>query len=78
MKLNRLVDLVEAKDDEIVITRNGSPVAVLVPSALYEGWRETMEIKADPELMAEIKRGLSKLKRKAKRVSFESVFGEKV
>ena len=62
MKLNHLVDLVETKDDEIVITRNGSPVAALIPSSLYEGWLETKEIQADPQFMLEIKRGITRLK----------------
>lgn len=78
MKLNRLVDLVEAKDDEILITKNGAPVAALIPSSLYEGWLETMEIQADPRFMREIKRGIASLKRKSKRYTFEEVFGEKI
>lgn len=74
MKLNRLVDDVEGKDDEFVITRNGSPVAVLVPAALYEGWKETQEIRADREFLREIKKGVARLRRGGRRYRFEDVF----
>ena len=75
-KLNHLVEEVLLKDDSFVITKNGTPAAVLVSSALYEGWKETEEIKKDSDLMKEIKKGVQKLKRKGKRFSFEDVFGE--
>lgn len=78
MKLNRLVDDVVIKDDEFVITKNGSPVAVLVPNSLYEGWKETKVIQGNPELMGEIKKGLKRLKKRGKRYTFEEVFGEPI
>ena len=78
MKLNNLVDRVDSRDDEFVITKNGSPVAVLVPASLYEGWKETMAVRADPEFMAEIKRGVSHLRRKSRRFSFKAVFKEPI
>ena len=76
MKLNRLIDDVMTRDDEFVITKNGSPVAALVPSAVYEGWAETEEITADPEFLKEIKRGIARLKKKGRRYTFEQVFRE--
>lgn len=76
MKLNRLVEDVLVKDDEIVITRNGSPAAVLVPTPLYEGWKETREIQSDPQFMKEIKKGIANLRKRRKRYSFEDIFGE--
>lgn len=77
-KLNSLVESVGSKDDEFMITKNGKPVAALVPASLYEGWRETEEIKADREFVKEIKKGVNRLKRKGKRYTFEDVFGEKI
>jgi antitoxin YefM len=62
-KLSRLVDQVVETDEEILITRNGRPAAVLVSPEEYEGWKETQAIRSDPELMAEIRRGLRALKR---------------
>ncbi len=76
MKLNRLVDEVIAKDDEFLITKNGSPVAALVPASVYEAWKETQEIQNDPEFLKEIKRGIKRLRRGGKRYRFEDVFGE--
>jgi len=65
-KLSRLIDQVAATDEQIVITRNGRPAAVLVSPDDYESWRETHAIRSDPELMAEIRRGLRALKRGSK------------
>lgn len=76
MKLNRLVENVIAKDDEFIITKNGSPVAVLVPASVYEGWKETKEIQEDPEFLEEVRKGIARLRSKAKRYTFEDVFGE--
>lgn len=76
MKLHKLVDNVDKRDDEIVITKNGKPVAALVPAAWFEGWKETQEIKANKKFMKEIERGIKRLKRGRKGLSFEEVFGE--
>jgi prevent-host-death family protein len=75
-KLSRLVDRVEKTDEEILITRNGRPVAVLVSPDEYESWKETRAIQSDPELMREIRRGLRELKKGGKRYTFEQVFPE--
>ncbi len=76
MKLHKLVDNVDKRDDEIVITKNGKPVAALVSASWYEGWKETQEIKSNKKFMREIKRGIKWLKSGKKGVSFEDVFGE--
>ena len=64
MKLSALVESVLVTDDEIIITKNGRPVAVLVSPDEYESWRETRKIQSDVDLMAEIRKGLSDLKKK--------------
>ena len=61
MKLSRLVEGVIRKDDEIVITRNGKPVAVILSAEEYDSWKETQEIKSNPELMREIHEGLKQI-----------------
>ncbi len=68
MKLSALVDAVSSTEQEVVITKNGRPVAVLVSPAEYEGWRETLTVKSDAELMTEIKKGLSALEKKQVRL----------
>ncbi len=76
MKLSALVDVVHTTSQEIVITKNGKPVAVLVSPEEYEGWRETTHIKSDAELMDEIGKGLEALKeRKARLYSLEELLG---
>jgi antitoxin YefM len=62
MKLSALVDSVKKTDKEVVITKNGRPVAVLVSPDEFESWRETMAIRFDADLMEEIKSGLESLK----------------
>jgi len=71
--LSRLVDQVVETDEEIVITRNGRPAAVLVSPDEYEGWKETQAIRSDPELLAEIRRGLRTLKRGGKIYTLEEL-----
>lgn len=66
-RLSGLVDEVAGRDEEIVITRNGRPAAVLVSADEFDSWKETQAILADKELMREIRSGLAALrKRKAK------------
>jgi len=76
MKLSKLVDTVNTTDEEVVITKNGRPAAVLVSPDEFEGWKETNLICADQTLMEEIKNGLDALKRKnAKLYTLEELFG---
>jgi len=75
MKLSGLVDIVQAADEEIVITRNGSPAAVMISPSEYESLKETAAILADATLMEEIRKGLQALKdKKARLYSLEELF----
>ena len=74
MKLSELIARVQSTDIEIVITKNGKPAAVLVSPDEFEGWRETISIKADGDLMGEIKKGLASLKKKSKVYTLEELF----
>jgi len=75
-KLSRLIDQVGTTDEQIVITRNGRPAAVLVSPDEYESLKETRAIRSDRELMAEIQRGLRALKRGAKIYTLEELLPE--
>ncbi|HBG92844.1 MAG: prevent-host-death protein [Nitrospirae bacterium RIFOXYB2_FULL_43_5] len=76
MKLSSLVDSVYKTDEEVVITKNGSPAAVLVSPDEFEGWKETVSIRSDSVFMDEIKKGLAALKKgKAKLYTLEELFG---
>lgn len=72
-KLSGLVDRVAAMDEQVLITRNGRPAAVLVSPDEYEGWKETRAIRSDRELMAEIRRGLRQLKKTGKIYTLEEL-----
>ena len=63
MKLSAIVNSIKETDEEVVITKNGRPVAVLVSPDEFESWRETMTIRFDADMMKEIKNGLKSLKK---------------
>ncbi len=73
IKLSELIERVYSTDEEIVITKNGRPSAVLISPDEYESWKETVLIKSDQELMSEIKRGLTALKKKSKLYTLEKL-----
>ncbi|MDP3297458.1 MAG: type II toxin-antitoxin system Phd/YefM family antitoxin [Thermodesulfovibrionia bacterium] len=68
MKLSELVKTVNTTDEEIVITRNGSPAAVLISPDELESLKETISVRSDAALMDEIKQGLKALKSKKARL----------
>ena len=75
MKLSGLIDTVNATDEEVMITTNGRPAAVLVSPQEYESLKETIAVRSDSSLMKEIKKGLRALKaRRAKVFTLEELF----
>lgn len=75
MKLSSLVDAVHKTDEEVIITKNGSPAAVLISPDEFEGWKETVAIRSDSAFMDEIKKGMAALKKgKAKLYTLEELF----
>ncbi len=72
--LSRLVDRVEKTDEEVLITRNGRPVAVLVSPDEYESWKETRAIQSDRALMREIRKGLRELEKGGRVYTLEQLF----
>ena len=75
MKLSGLIDAVNATDEEVIITKNGRPAAVLVSPEEFESLKETVAIRSDLPLMKEMRRGLKTLKmKKAKIFTLEELF----
>jgi prevent-host-death family protein len=74
MKLSELVEAVYSTDEEIIITKNGRPAAILVSPEEFESWKETIAIASSPDLMDEIKQGLSALGKKGKLYTLEELF----
>ena len=73
-KLSELVDVIERRDEEVTITRNGRAVAIIVSKDEYEGWRETVEITKDKQFMKEILAGIRYLRRTKKRYTVQELF----
>ena len=75
-RLPELVTGVEQREEEIVVTRNGRPAAVLVSYAEFERLKETLDVLSDPDLMRQIAEGRAFYASGRKGLSFEDVFGE--
>ena len=73
-RLSELVNVVEQRDEEIPITRNGKPVALLISADAYVAWKETVQILADAELMQEIRDGIKALQWTKKRYTLDDLF----
>ncbi len=70
-KLSELVSEISARDEEIMITKNGKPAAVIISSDEFDSWKETVAIRNDKELMKEIRSGL---KSKKKVINIDELF----
>lgn len=61
--LSSLLDSVSDRRDHVLVTRNGSPAAVLVPVDEYEALEETAEVLSDPDALAALETGLAEIER---------------
>lgn len=75
-RLPELVTGVAEREEEIVVTRNGKPAAVLVSYDEYERLKETLEVLSDRRLMDQIRESERHFAKGGKGLSFEEVFGE--
>jgi prevent-host-death family protein len=77
MKLSALVEALQTDGEEVMITKNGKPAAVLVSPDEFDSWRETQRVLSEQELMVEIKQGLAALRRnRATLYTLEELFDE--
>ncbi len=70
--LTSIVDNVNKKLEEYVITVNGTPAAVIISAAEYESWKETNDIMSNPKLLEAIKQGEKEI-REGKGILWEDV-----
>ena len=75
-RLPELVSGVEEREEEIVVTRNGKPAAVLVNYNEYERLKDTLDVLSDPAMMKQIAQSKSFYAKKRQGESFEAFFGE--
>ncbi len=70
-----LVDRVDRLSERFVVTKNGTPRAVLMSAEEFESWVETLEIMSNPNTVKALNQGIKEAKAK-KLSSFKDVFGE--
>lgn len=61
--LSSLLDDVSDRRDHVLVTRNGTPAAALVPIDEYEALEETAEILSDPDAVSALEAGLGEIER---------------
>jgi antitoxin YefM len=61
--LSSLLDDVSDRRDHVLVTRNGSPAAALIPIDEYEALEETAEILSDPDALSALEVGLGEIER---------------
>ncbi|MCC2639940.1 MAG: putative Antitoxin YefM [Nitrospira sp.] len=77
-RLPELVAGVEEREEEVVVTKNGRPAAVLVNVQEYARLKETLDVLSDPAVMKQISESRAFYRADKKGLSFEDVFGEPV
>jgi prevent-host-death family protein len=75
-RLPELVTGVAEREEEVVVTRNGKPAAVLVSYAEFERIKETLDVLSDPALMRQVRESRAFYASGKTGLSFEDVFGE--
>jgi len=61
--LSGLLDDVSVRRDHVLVTRNGTPAAALVPVDEYEALEETAEVLSDSDALSALEEGLAELER---------------
>ncbi len=59
--LSSLLDDVSDRRDHVLVTRNGMPVAALLPVDEYEALEETAEILSNPAALTALEAGLAEI-----------------
>ncbi len=73
--LAELVAGVEEREDEIIVTRNGKPAAMLVNVEEYARLKATVDVLGDDDLMRRIRRGRRYFTAGGKGATIEHAFG---
>jgi prevent-host-death family protein len=70
-----IVDKAGRLSERFVVTKNGTPRAVVMGADEYESWVETLELLSNPKAVKALKQGLKEAKA-GKFHSFKDIFGE--
>ena len=77
-RLPELIAGVQDREEEVVVTKNGRPAAILINVQEYARLKETLDVLSDPALMKQISRSGAFYQSGRKGLTFEDVFGEPV
>lgn len=77
-RLPELVAGVQEREEEIIVTKNGRPAAILMNVDEYTRLKETLDVLSDPGLMSQIAESRAFYKATRNGLSFEDVFGEPI
>jgi prevent-host-death family protein len=75
-RLPELIAGVQEREDEVVVTKNGRPAAVLINYGEYERLKETLDVLSDANLMQQISESRAFYDTRKHGLAFEDVFGE--
>jgi antitoxin YefM len=75
-RLPELVTGVDEREEEVVVTKNGRPAAILINIQEYERLKETLDVLSDPVLVRQIRKSRAFYQAGKKGLSFEKVFEE--
>lgn len=75
-RLPELVAGVQEREEEVIVTKNGRPAAILMNVDEYTRLKETLDVLSEPGLMSQIAESRVFYKMKRKGLSFEDMFGE--
>jgi antitoxin YefM len=77
-RLPELIAGVQDREEEVVVTKNGRPAAILINVQEHARLKETLDVLSDPALMKQISRSRAFYQSGRKGLTFEDVFGEPV
>jgi len=70
-----LLRSVQGREDEVIVTKDGEPAAILVSYREFEQLIETLEVLSDKKAMKRIREGRDHLKKGGRLLTYEEVFG---
>jgi antitoxin YefM len=74
-RFSSLVEKADRLSERFVVTKNGTPKAVLMGAEEFESWVETLELLSNPKAVKALEQGLKEARARKFR-SFRDVFGE--
>jgi antitoxin YefM len=77
-RLPELVAGVDEREEEVVVTKNGRPAAILINVHEYERLKETLDVLGDPDLMKQIRQSEAFYASGKKGLSYDEVFDEPI